>query len=203
MKTLPVVFLGLIFVFNCFGMQSLSEGPTSTLSDFLGSSDKSDYEITEQTLAGALIEMNGELKVSSFEPVKMMKDIWADPDENDFPVEDISHEYILFRLGATALYSFSHFVEGFWGAQELSSILRSHAPNSSPILYFIQPKSRAEMDCMHASWTTTSCEDPFRGGLQDSEVVCSDGKNYLKCHVQCHNSVGGGNLSYENGPCLI
>lgn len=175
----------------------------STLSDFLGSSDKSLYQVTSKTFGSALISINGELKPSAFEPIQMMKSIWADPAQNDFPVEDMSHEYLLFRLGADYLYTFSHYVESFREASDLARTYREAAPTLDPILKFIHPLNRAEMDCMHVNWTNNSCPDVFKDGLQEDEVVCSEqNENLIRCHVECRNALDvGEDIGYELGLC--
>lgn len=191
-RTTFYTFLGLlIFNAHCFG---------STLGDVLGSSDKREYEISNLTLGAALIEINGKVKVSAFEPIQMMKKIWADPAQNDFPVVDMSHEYLLFRLGAKALYTFSHYVENFSEARELSRFYREYQAQAEPFLHFIHPWDRKEMDCMNVNWSKNSCPDAFQNGLQENEVACMEGLQYLACHLRCREN-SGVQLHYEIGLC--
>lgn len=185
---------------------------SETLSDAIGSSDKSNYVISKTTMGRALISqlryVDGNpvaqevISPSAIMNLRNMQQAFADPRGNTFPVENASFEYTLYKLGATALYSFAHYVEDSEGLSKLHKELTSMMkPGIKPIVHFIHPKNEKEAYCISVNWTGSNCTDVFQDGLQEDEMACFKGKPYLKCQIQCKEIVSGRTLDYTEGSC--
>lgn len=205
MKKLSLLLLALTL-----GAQAIAESPT--LSDSLGSSDKSNYVVTNYTMGRAIISqlkyVEGNpvaqevIELSGIMGVNNMRQAYADPRGNTFPVENASYEHVLYKLGATALYSFAHFVENgdelYEVDQKLTALITK---DMKPIVNFIHPKNEKEAYCLNVNWTGSNCTDVFQDGLQEDEMACFRGKPYLKCQIECKEIVSGRNLDFTEGTC--
>lgn len=49
--------------------------------------------------------------------------------------------------------------------------------------------------------SVTGCGDVWQGGLTAEEVICHEGKTYLKCHVDCVARLNGSNPNLQPGFC--
>ncbi|MAZ49079.1 MAG: hypothetical protein CME65_10985 [Halobacteriovoraceae bacterium] len=206
MKSMYLTLLTLSF--------SIHSGATlaKTLSDSIGSSDKSDYPITIETFGRAIISQlkNVEgsdqpqevVSQSSIMHLQNMQNAYADEVGNTFPIQNASFEHALYKLGATALYTFAHYVEGSDGLSDISEKFRELLKSDlKPIVHFIHPKTTEEAYCLNVNWTGSNCPDVFADGLQESEMACFRGKPYIKCQIQCKEITSGRTLDYTEGPC--
>lgn len=202
--------LSLLLLATTLSTQAFATSPT--LSDSLGSSDKSDYPITKYTMGRAIISqlkyVDGNTvpqEVISLGPImslRNMRQAYSDPRGNTFPVENASYEHVLYKLGATALYSFAHYVDSGEALRELDQKLRLQIkPDMKPIVNFIHPKNEKEAYCLNVNWTGSNCPDVFQDGLQEDELACFKGKQYLKCQIECKEIVSGRNLDFTEGTC--
>lgn len=202
--------LSLVLLLTTFGVQAFATSPT--MSDQIGSSDKTDYPLQETSMGRAVIselkhvEGNPEpqevISLSAIMSIGNMRQAFGDPRGNTFPIENVSYEYVLYKLGATALYSFAHFFDDGEGLNTISEKLRNTmTPDLKPIVHFIHPKDEKEAYCLNVNWTGSNCTDVFQDGLQEDEVACFRGKPYLKCQIECKEIVSGRNLDFTEGPC--
>lgn len=202
--------LSLLLLATAISSQAVATSPT--MSDSIGSSDKSDYPIKITTMGRAIISQLKYVEgnpvpqeVISLSPImslQNMRQAYSDPRGNTFPVENASYEHVLYKLGATALYSFAHYVDSGEEMYELDQRLKPMIkPDMKPIVNFIHPKNEKEAYCLNVNWTGSNCPDVFQDGLQEDELACFKGKPYLKCQIECKEIVSGRNLDFTVGPC--
>ena len=202
--------LSLLLLMTTIGSQAMAS--SVTMADAVGSSDKRDYPVKIGTMGRAIIsqlkyvdgnpEPQEVLELSGIMTLGNMRKAFADPRGNTFPVNNVSYEYVLYKLGATALYSFAHYVEGAEGLSAIGEKLRATmTPDMKPIVNFIHPKNEKEAYCINVNWTGSNCTDVFQDGLQEDEVACFNNKPYLKCQIECKEIVSGRNLDFTEGPC--
>lgn len=203
--------LSLLLLTTAISSQALSAS-SPTLSDAIGSSDKRNYVIKNTTMGRAIISqlkyVNGNpeaqevISLSGIMGLQNMRQAYADERGNTFPVVDISYELVLYKLGATALYSFAHFVDSGNELNELDQKLRELMTDDlKPIVNFIHPKNEKEAYCLNVNWTGSNCPDVFNDGLQEDELACFNKKTYVKCQIECKEIVSGRNLNFTDGPC--
>ena len=184
----------------------------NTMSDSIGSSDKSDYTITSATFGRAIISelqnVDGSdqpqevIKQSGIMHLQNMQNAYASRRGNTYPVDNASFELVLYKLGATALYTFAHYVEGGEGLNAISEKYTEMLKTDlKPIVHFIHPRTTEEAYCLNLNWPGSNCPDVFNDGVQESEMAGFRGKPYIKCQIQCKEITTGRTLDYTEGPC--
>lgn len=202
--------LSIVLLMASIGSQAMAS--SVTMSDSIGSSDKTAYPVKSATMGRAIIsqlkyvdgypEPQEVISLSGIMSLGNMRQAYSDPRGNTFPVENVSYEHVLYKLGATALYSFAHYVEGHVELSDISQKLEALIkPGMKPIVHFIHPKNEKEAYCINVNWTGSNCPDVFADGLQEDEVACFNNKPYLKCQIECKEIVSGRNLDFTEGPC--
>lgn len=71
-------------------------------------------------------------------------------------------------------------------------------------IHLVKPIDLTEERCVdvfldHGRWS--GCGDPWQDGLSDNEVVCFQGKNYLRCQVECIKDIYQRPLTLAPGRC--
>lgn len=73
-----------------------------------------------------------------------------------------------------------------------------------PWIHMLTAVGQDELACLNyieRAGVVTGCGDVWQGGLTAEEVVCHDGKNYLKCHVECVTRLNQSSPTLQPGFC--
>lgn len=71
-------------------------------------------------------------------------------------------------------------------------------------IHMVNALDKEEVNCLAMSkinGVIAGCGDVWQGGASDDNVVCFEGKNYMKCHVECIEKIYDRDLDIQPGFC--
>jgi hypothetical protein len=71
-------------------------------------------------------------------------------------------------------------------------------------IHLMQAMNKIEDNCLALSKVNglySGCADQWQDGLTQDELVCFKGKTYMKCHVECMETIYKTDVKTQPGPC--